>query len=63
VTKRYLIVVEGTNTGYSAYAPDLPGCVATGSTEGEVEQRLREAIELHDRLGDRLEEEVLQRAV
>jgi predicted RNase H-like HicB family nuclease len=47
VTKRYLIVMEGTSTGYSAHSPDLPGCVATGSTESEVEQRMREAIELH----------------
>ena len=45
--KRYLIVMEGTSTGYSAYSPDLPGCVATGSTELEVEQKMREAIELH----------------
>jgi predicted RNase H-like HicB family nuclease len=52
VTKRYLIVMEATNTGYSSYSPDLPGCVATGSTESEVEQRMRQArmrqaIELH----------------
>jgi predicted RNase H-like HicB family nuclease len=47
VTKRYLIVMEGTSTGYSAYSPDLPGCVATGSTVSEVERRMREAIELH----------------
>ena len=47
MTKRYLIVMEGTSTGYSAYSPDLQGCVATGATESEVEQRMREAIELH----------------
>ena len=47
MTKRYLIVMEGTSTGYSAYSPDLPGCVATGATEAEVEQRMREAIEIH----------------
>ena len=47
MTKRYLIVMEGTSTGYSAYSPDLPGCVATGSTVSEVERRMREAIELH----------------
>jgi len=47
VTKRYLIVMEATSTGYSAYSPDLPGCVATGTTESEVEQRMREAIEFH----------------
>ena len=47
MTKRYLIVMEATNTGYSAYSPDLPGCIATGSTESDVEQRMRQAIELH----------------
>jgi len=39
--------MEATNTGYSAYSPDLPGCIATGSTESDVEQRMRQAIELH----------------
>ena len=43
----YLIVVEQTNTGYSAYSPDLPGCVATGRTREEVEKNMREAIEFH----------------
>ena len=47
MTKRYLIVMEATITGYSAYSPDLPGCIATGSTEAEVENRMRQAIELH----------------
>jgi len=47
VTKRYLIVMEATSSGYSAYSPDLPGCVATGATESEVEKRMRQAIELH----------------
>jgi predicted RNase H-like HicB family nuclease len=45
--KRYLVVVEETATGYSAYSPDLPGCVATGSSRAEVERNMREAIELH----------------
>jgi predicted RNase H-like HicB family nuclease len=44
---KYLIVIEKTNTGYSAYSPDLEGCVATGSTREEVEQAMREAIETH----------------
>jgi predicted RNase H-like HicB family nuclease len=44
---RYAVVYEQTNTGYSAYIPDLPGCVATGRNREEVEQRLRKAIELH----------------
>ena len=44
---RYLVVIEATRTGYSAYAPDLPGCVSTGATPGEVEANMREAIDLH----------------
>ena len=38
---------ERAGANYSAYVPDLPGCAATGATEGEVENLLREAIELH----------------
>jgi predicted RNase H-like HicB family nuclease len=45
--KKYLIVVEPTNTGYSAYSPDLPGCVSTGRTREDVEQNMREAIAFH----------------
>ena len=44
---RYLIVIEQTGTGYSAYSPDLDGCIATGSTRREVERAMREAIEFH----------------
>jgi predicted RNase H-like HicB family nuclease len=44
---RYLIVVEVTGTGFSAYSPDLPGCVATGATREEVEREMQEAIEFH----------------
>ncbi len=44
---KYLIVFEKTETGYSAYLPDLPGCVATGRNKDEVEKNIREAIELH----------------
>jgi predicted RNase H-like HicB family nuclease len=44
---RYLIVIEQTSTGYSAYSPDLEGCVATGATRDEVERNMREAIEFH----------------
>ncbi len=40
-------MIEKTNTGFSAYSPDLPGCVATGSTTQEVEKNMREAIEFH----------------
>ncbi|MBL8501246.1 MAG: type II toxin-antitoxin system HicB family antitoxin [Nitrosomonas sp.] len=44
---RYAIVVEKAGNNYSAYVPDLPGCVATGSTIEETERDIREAIELH----------------
>jgi predicted RNase H-like HicB family nuclease len=44
---QYLIVIEKTETGYSAYSPDLPGCVSTGATRAEVEQNMREAVEFH----------------
>ena len=45
--KKYLIVVEQTGTGYSAYSPDLDGCVATGKTREEVERQMQEAIAFH----------------
>jgi predicted RNase H-like HicB family nuclease len=44
---KLLIVVEQTATGYSAYSPDLDGCVATGATREDVEREMRAAIELH----------------
>ena len=44
---KILIVIEPTATGYSAYSPDLPGCVATGGTREETLQRMREAISIH----------------
>ena len=44
---RYLVIIEPTATGYSAYSPDLPGCVATGPTRPEVESEMREAIGSH----------------
>ena len=44
---KYLIVLEKTATGYSAYSPDLPGCVATGATLLEAEGEMKEAIEFH----------------
>lgn len=44
---KYTIVVEETSTGFSAYSPDLPGCVATGASQAAVESTMREAIELH----------------
>lgn len=44
---RYQVIIEKTTTGFSAHSPDLPGCVATGSTRKEVEQEMRDAIEFH----------------
>jgi predicted RNase H-like HicB family nuclease len=47
VTPKYLIVIEKTSNNLSAFSPDLPGCVATGATKAEVEERMREAIRMH----------------
>jgi predicted RNase H-like HicB family nuclease len=44
---RYAIVIEKAEGNYSAYVPDLPGCVATGASQSEVESQIREAIEFH----------------
>ena len=44
---RYAVVIEKAESNYSAYVPDLPGCVATGQTVEETEQQIREAIEFH----------------
>jgi predicted RNase H-like HicB family nuclease len=44
---RFLIVIEKTENNYSAYSPDLPGCVATGKTRDEVERNMHEAVEMH----------------
>ncbi|MBE9013045.1 type II toxin-antitoxin system HicB family antitoxin [Pseudanabaenaceae cyanobacterium LEGE 13415] len=44
---RFAVVIEKASGNYSAYVPDLPGCVATGSTIEEVEQQIQEAIEFH----------------
>ena len=44
---RYLIVIEKSGTGFSAYSPDLPGCIATGDSRDEVEREMRAAIEFH----------------
>ena len=44
---RYAIVIENAGPNYSAYVPDLPGCVATGATIEEAEREIREAIEFH----------------
>ena len=44
---RYAVVIEKAENNYSAYVPDLPGCVATGATAEEAESQIREAIEFH----------------
>ena len=44
---RYGIVIEKGETSYGAYVPDLPGCVAVGETQAEVEALIREAIQFH----------------
>ena len=44
---RYAVVIEKAASNYSAYVPDLPGCVATGKTVKQTERLIREAIELH----------------
>ncbi len=45
--KKYLVVVEKTETGFSAYSPDIDGCIATGKTMEEVERNMKEAIQFH----------------
>ncbi len=45
--KKFLIVIERTDSGYSSYVPDLPGCIATGKTKEEVENNIYEAIQFH----------------
>ena len=45
--KKYLIILEKTETGYSVYVPDLPGCIATGETRENAEENIYEAIRFH----------------
>jgi predicted RNase H-like HicB family nuclease len=45
--RRYLVLIETDGNGRSAYAPDLPGCVAAGATREDVERELRDAIAFH----------------
>ena len=44
---KYAVVIEKANENFSAYVPDLPGCVATGATQDEVNSNIREAIRFH----------------
>ncbi len=44
---RYAVVIEKAGDNYSAYVPDLPGCIATGESVGAVENEIRDAIRFH----------------
>jgi len=44
---RYAVVIEEAGTNFSAYVPDLPGCVATGATSDEAAEAIREAVHFH----------------
>ena len=44
---KFLVVIENAGANFSAYSPDLPGCVATGATREETERHMYEAIQLH----------------
>jgi predicted RNase H-like HicB family nuclease len=44
---KFLIVIENAGANFSAYSPDLPGCIATGATREETERNMLEAIQLH----------------
>ena len=44
---KYLIVVEETSTGFSAYSPDVPGCASAGRTEEEIKANMKEALVFH----------------
>lgn len=44
---RYAVIIEQAEGNFSAYVPDLPGCITTGNSIEEIEQNIREAIELH----------------
>ena len=44
---RFLVVIEPAGRNYSAYSPDLPGCVATGRTRAEVQRKMHAAVEMH----------------
>ncbi len=46
---RFLVIIEKAEGNYSAYSPDLPGCIASGATREDAEQNMHEAIEMHVR--------------
>ena len=45
--RTFVVIIERAGDNFSAYAPELPGCIATGSTEKEAEDNMRSAVELH----------------
>jgi predicted RNase H-like HicB family nuclease len=47
IMNKYLVIFEETETGFSAYVPDVPGCIATGETLEETEKNINEAIQFH----------------
>ncbi len=47
MAQRFLIIIEKANDNFSAYSPDLPGCIATGKTPHETRENMAEAIKLH----------------
>ncbi len=46
---RFLVIIEKAESNYSAYSPDLPGCISTGATREDAERNMHEAIEMHVR--------------
>lgn len=44
---KYLIVIEKTQTGFSAYSPDIPGCITTGATQAKTAENMKEAVLFH----------------
>ena len=44
---KYFVVIEKTSTGYSAYSPDRPGCIATADTKDEVQREMQDAVAFH----------------
>ncbi len=47
IMQKYLVIFEKAKSNYSAYSPDLPGCIATGKTRKEAEKNIKEAIHFH----------------
>ena len=65
--KRYTVIIEEAAGNFAAYAPDVPGCIATGATQNEVVERMAEALELHlemlSAMGQQIPEACTQAAV